>query len=212
MIRLPIRHLLCAALAAQLTGCTVGPDYVRPVETAAPAYKEAGDWKTATPSDQFTRGAWWKIYNDAELDRLETAAEEAQRERRTLSAVDVDPEPLPRTLRRIYHDLVLIGRVSARPLDAEDAARLSPFLERVGKTAGALLGAAGTALARRDGPAPAEATSQAIADCLAAIRQTANGQSEEAVRLTALAFALEQVERNLSDLNARADEVGRMKA
>ena len=80
MIRLPIRHLLCAALAAQLTGCTVGPDYVRPVETAAPAYKEAGDWKTATPSDQFTRGAWWKIYNDAELDRLEAAATDANQE------------------------------------------------------------------------------------------------------------------------------------
>ena len=80
MIRQSIRSILYAALCALLAACTVGPDYVRPADTTSPAYKEAGDWKTAAPADQFTRGAWWKIYNDAELDRLEAAATEANQQ------------------------------------------------------------------------------------------------------------------------------------
>lgn len=114
MIRLPIRHLLCAALAAQLTGCTVGPDYVRPVETAAPAYKEAGDWKTATPSDQFTRGAWWKIYNDAELDRLETAATDANQELAAAAARYREAQTLVDQARAGLFPTVGVGASAAR--------------------------------------------------------------------------------------------------
>lgn len=75
-----IARVLCAALAALLAACTVGPDYVRPEAATAPAYKEAGDWKTATPSDQFERGAWWRVYGDAELDRLEVEATAANQD------------------------------------------------------------------------------------------------------------------------------------
>jgi NodT family efflux transporter outer membrane factor (OMF) lipoprotein len=32
----------------------------------------AGEWKTAEPAAQLPRGAWWNIYADAELNRLET--------------------------------------------------------------------------------------------------------------------------------------------
>ena len=80
MIRRTLQYLACAALAAQLIACTVGPDYVRPHATEAPAYKESGDWKTAAPADQFTRGAWWKMYNDTELDQLEAAATDANQQ------------------------------------------------------------------------------------------------------------------------------------
>jgi NodT family efflux transporter outer membrane factor (OMF) lipoprotein len=38
------------------------------------AITNAGDWKTAEPSAHLSRGAWWKIYTDAELNRLETLA------------------------------------------------------------------------------------------------------------------------------------------
>jgi len=36
------------------------------------AYKEAGDWKVATPSDTSARGRWWTMFQDPELDALET--------------------------------------------------------------------------------------------------------------------------------------------
>jgi NodT family efflux transporter outer membrane factor (OMF) lipoprotein len=34
------------------------------------AYKESKDWKIAVPRDGVARGAWWRIYGDAQLDAL----------------------------------------------------------------------------------------------------------------------------------------------
>jgi NodT family efflux transporter outer membrane factor (OMF) lipoprotein len=52
-------------------GCTVGPPYVKPPAEVPPAYKEAGDWKQATPSDALSKGSWWEIYQESELNALE---------------------------------------------------------------------------------------------------------------------------------------------
>ncbi len=70
------------ALAASLAGCAVGPDYHRPAPT--PNQPLAGTfsddstnqvvWKIAEPSANLPRGEWWQIFNDAELNRLETLA------------------------------------------------------------------------------------------------------------------------------------------
>jgi len=56
-----------------LTGCTVGPKYARPSVPTAPvdAFKETDGWKTAQPSDQLQRGAWWEVFGDAQLNALE---------------------------------------------------------------------------------------------------------------------------------------------
>lgn len=62
----------CALLAAALlVGCTVGPDYTPPKAVVSITYKELAGWKPATPRDTADRGAWWEIYNDPDLDRLE---------------------------------------------------------------------------------------------------------------------------------------------
>ncbi len=63
---------VAALLTFQLAGCAVGPDYHRP-EAATPAsYKEAPEgWKFAQPADGQDRGAWWTIYDDAQLNALE---------------------------------------------------------------------------------------------------------------------------------------------
>ncbi|MGD0235533.1 MAG: efflux transporter outer membrane subunit, partial [Syntrophorhabdales bacterium] len=52
-------------------GCAVGPDYVRPTAEAPDTYKEIGTWKQAEPQDHLVRGAWWKIFNNPELNALE---------------------------------------------------------------------------------------------------------------------------------------------
>jgi NodT family efflux transporter outer membrane factor (OMF) lipoprotein len=57
-----------------LAGCAVGPDYQRPV-VEAPAFKEAGNWKPAEPSDNLPRGKWWESYDDAVLNGLEDRIE-----------------------------------------------------------------------------------------------------------------------------------------
>jgi NodT family efflux transporter outer membrane factor (OMF) lipoprotein len=68
------RSLAIAAVAAMLvifTACAVGPDYVKPKDEVPAAYKEAAEWKVAQPQEAVVRGAWWKIFQDPQLDALE---------------------------------------------------------------------------------------------------------------------------------------------
>lgn len=58
-----------------VAGCTVGPNYHRPdAPAAAPAWKAEGPWRPGEPRDQIPKGAWWKIFGDADLDALEAKA------------------------------------------------------------------------------------------------------------------------------------------
>jgi NodT family efflux transporter outer membrane factor (OMF) lipoprotein len=73
---------MSVACALYLTGCVVGPKYVRPSVETPSAYKEAvpteaaapGIWKTAEPQDTAARGKWWEIFNDPQLNDLEEKA------------------------------------------------------------------------------------------------------------------------------------------
>jgi NodT family efflux transporter outer membrane factor (OMF) lipoprotein len=68
--------LALAALAILLAAChPVGPDYHTP-PTPQPqpaAWHTEGPWRPGDPKDQIPKGAWWEIFHDAELNRLETA-------------------------------------------------------------------------------------------------------------------------------------------
>lgn len=54
-----------------LAGCMVGPDYKRPAAPAPVAFKELAGWKVSQPADTMDKGAWWSVYHDPELGRLE---------------------------------------------------------------------------------------------------------------------------------------------
>ncbi|MDD5268824.1 MAG: efflux transporter outer membrane subunit [Methylococcales bacterium] len=54
-----------------LSGCTVGPDYVRPQSPVSPGFKEVKGWKQAQPMDDQLPGSWWEIFKDTELNALE---------------------------------------------------------------------------------------------------------------------------------------------
>jgi NodT family efflux transporter outer membrane factor (OMF) lipoprotein len=58
---------LCALL---LGGCAVGPDYRTPDMPAPAQFKQAQGWTQANPSDAMARGAWWEVYDDAQLNGL----------------------------------------------------------------------------------------------------------------------------------------------
>lgn len=57
----------------------VGPKYVKPSVSMAPEYKEASpdaskessNWQVAHPADAASRGEWWKVFGDEELNTLE---------------------------------------------------------------------------------------------------------------------------------------------
>ncbi|MGD0108566.1 MAG: efflux transporter outer membrane subunit [Rhodopila sp.] len=53
----------------------VGPDYKRADAPAPPAFKELAGWKITQPADAVDKGAWWSVYHDPELDRLERMVE-----------------------------------------------------------------------------------------------------------------------------------------
>lgn len=75
----PFRLGVLSLATMLLSGCMVGPKYVKPVVPTAPAYKEqppesfkeAGDWKPAQPKDQTLRGKWWEVFGDPQLNALE---------------------------------------------------------------------------------------------------------------------------------------------
>jgi NodT family efflux transporter outer membrane factor (OMF) lipoprotein len=69
-----MKHLPVAAalgLSMLTGGCMVGPDYKKPDAPVPVAYKELPGWKVSAPSDAFDKGAWWSVYDDPVLDRLE---------------------------------------------------------------------------------------------------------------------------------------------
>jgi len=78
------QFFIFAAGLSWFTGCSVGPDYHRPpaialqplpaafTETVSPT--NLPEWKVAQPAASLPRGAWWKVFGSAELDRLESLA------------------------------------------------------------------------------------------------------------------------------------------
>ena len=63
--------IVTTALVALLAGCTVGPKYQRAQSPTAPAWKTQPPWESATPKDNISKGAWWAIYHEDQLNQLE---------------------------------------------------------------------------------------------------------------------------------------------
>ena len=71
-------------------GCSLAPQYEKPQLETVDSYKEsfsaqasslpkdqAGNWKVAAPSEQLTRGQWWTVFGDQQLNQLEDQAQGA---------------------------------------------------------------------------------------------------------------------------------------
>lgn len=66
------RYIFVVSIGCLLGACSFAPHYSRPATEAPPAaYQEAAGWKTAQPADDQSRGAWWEIYDDEQLNALE---------------------------------------------------------------------------------------------------------------------------------------------
>ncbi len=59
------------ALAVLAAGCATGPKYSPPQTPVPPAFKESADWSPARPNDEASRGAWWEVLQDPQLNELE---------------------------------------------------------------------------------------------------------------------------------------------
>lgn len=142
----------------------------------------------------------------AALVGLNAIGAEAERERAARLSAGPDTGPLLRTILRLRHDLVMIGRASVVPLPADLQRRLAAPLGGVSDAMVEYLRLMATALRTGRGtPAiwPVQAALEAYAAEVAAVRSdglTRGVPGDVAERFFALGFSLEQMRQNLKDL------------
>jgi len=140
------------------------------------------------------------------LADLDTIGAEAERERRARLSSEADTGPLRRTLLRLRHDLVIVGRAANTPLPEAMQARLAPRLDEIAMTASTYLRACSASLLAHQGPPPIEAFERALeaydaeVDAVRAEGLTRTLPSDAAERFFAIGFSLEQMHQNLRDL------------
>ncbi len=66
-----LRAGVAAVLAAALAGCSLAPPLQLPEIATGEQYKEQAPWTVAAPADALPRAAWWTLYDDEQLDRLQ---------------------------------------------------------------------------------------------------------------------------------------------
>ena len=140
------------------------------------------------------------------LAQLQTVGAEAERERSAHLASGAETGPLLRTLLRLRHDMVMIGRAGIVPLPESLRPRLQAPLEQITTAFTDYLSASGAALLARRPPPSLDAVETALAArsaAIAALREdglTRELSSDAAERLFAIGFALEQMHQNFKDL------------
>jgi hypothetical protein len=145
------------------------------------------------------------------VSELQGVVEEFKRERPLGFTSAPDPAPLPRTLLRLRHDFVMIGRASAEPLPVNLSEDLRPVLTRVGAAIGSYFRDCALTLTSRDKAArlsPPQEELSACASALSVFREhnLAHLSASQLEQLFALSFALEQLQRNINDLERCVQE------
>ncbi len=137
----------------------------------------------------------------------ETIAAEARHERIGFLATQPELGPLLRTVLRLRHDLVMIGRAAAAPLPDALQGRLGPPLGRVAGSIADHLRRTGEALAARREPPPPDAVEAAFddygrtSDAARGERLTLSLPVDAVERVFTLRFALDQMRQHLRDLD-----------
>ena len=140
------------------------------------------------------------------LSGLNATGAEAERERSARLSSGADTGPLLRTILRLRHDVVMIGRASVVPLPSELQARLSGPVARVSDAIAGYLRGCAAAIRNGSGPPaiwPIHVAVKAYAEEVAAVRSeglTRGLPGDAAERFFALGFSLDQMRQNLIDL------------
>jgi hypothetical protein len=148
----------------------------------------------------------------AAVTGLQATGAEAERERSAHLSSGPDTGPLLRTILRLRHDVVMIGRASGAPLPANVQARLARPLADVSRAIVDFMRAVAASLRNGGGDVDIQRVDDALhvyAAEVAAVRSEGliRGQpADVAERFFALGFSLEQMRQNLNDLNRCHDE------
>jgi len=148
---------------------------------------------------------------------LAEAAGEAKPERFVHLSAGPDPAVLARTLLRLRHDLVMIGRAASAPLPDSVVARLAPVLTQIGAKARDYCVASASALTSGRGSPPAGPVESAFTTYLSEVASIRSDglmeglPADERERIVALGFMLHQLQQNLSDLAGCVREQARIR-
>jgi uncharacterized membrane protein YccC len=152
------------------------------------------------------------------IGRLDAIYIEAKRERMTHLASEPDPAPLLRTLLRLRHDLVIVGRAATVAMPEPLRPRLGPPLGRLVEAAADYFRGCARALVDQAGPPPRadlEAAFDLYAGEIAALRRENLFRalpSDALERIFTLGFALEQMRQHCKDLERCVAEFSRRAA
>jgi uncharacterized membrane protein YccC len=140
------------------------------------------------------------------LVQMNAVGAEAEHERSAGLAVGPDTGPLLRTLLRLRHDLVMVGRAATTPLPEAFATRLTSPIVQLGAAFADYLRASGTALLAGRGPPSLDSVESALdafSGEMAALRReglTRSLAADAAEHFFAIGFVLEQMHNNVKDL------------
>jgi hypothetical protein len=148
----------------------------------------------------------------AAVTGLHATGAEAERERSAHLSSGPDTGPLLRTILRLRHDVVMIGRASGVPLPANVQVRLARPLSDVSKAIVGFMRAVAASLRSGGGKVDiqsVDAALQAYAAEVAGVRSAGlirGLPGDAAERFFALGFSLEQMRQNLNDLDRCNEE------
>jgi uncharacterized membrane protein YccC len=147
--------------------------------------------------------------------RYDAIAAEARHERLNFYAAEPALGPLQRTLLRLRHDTVMIGRTASAPLPETFQEKFAPLLTEMTKTAAGYLSGSADALTGRRNPPPPDAVEAAFDACAEAFaevrreRLTLGLPVETVERIFALGFVLDQLRQHFHDLERCVTEAAR---
>jgi len=147
--------------------------------------------------------------------QLEATAIEVRHEQIGLLDAQPDIGPLLRTLLRLRHDLIMIGRAAVAPFPDTLRTHLGPPLEEVTKAVAEYLHQTAEVLTRGGIPSlldPAEAAIEGYAEAFTKVRSdglTVGLSMDTVERVFALGFALEEMRAHLRDLDRSVSELSR---
>jgi NodT family efflux transporter outer membrane factor (OMF) lipoprotein len=116
-----------------LSACSFAPAYKTP-DSAAPAglYKESGDWKPAEPADAQVRGAWWNLFQDPVLDRIEAQVADANQDLKAAYARLLQARAAVRISRADLFPTLNVGSSATRSRTSVNSPKFPPGAAPVG--------------------------------------------------------------------------------
>jgi outer membrane protein, multidrug efflux system len=116
-----------------MSACSFAPPYKTPDGApAAAVYKESSDWKTAKPLDDENRGSWWSIFQDPQLDALESNVGDANQNLKAAYARLLQAQAATRIARADLFPTFSVGSFAVRSRTSQNSPRFPLHTEPVG--------------------------------------------------------------------------------